>query len=61
MSMKYIALPSREGCRTATCRSILAMEEYVARATGDEHDRFFLWQVEPSVIFGRNQVAAGTR
>ena len=33
----------------------LAMEEYVARSI-DEPDAFFMWQVAPSVIFGRNQV-----
>ncbi|MDD5824460.1 MAG: lipoate--protein ligase, partial [Prevotellaceae bacterium] len=33
----------------------LAMEEYVARRI-DEQDLFFMWQVEPSVIFGRNQL-----
>jgi lipoic acid synthetase/lipoate-protein ligase A len=33
------------------------MEEYVARYL-DEPDCLFLWQVEPSVIFGRNQVVA---
>ena len=33
----------------------LAMEEYVARHM-DERDFFFMWQVEPSVIFGRNQL-----
>ena len=33
----------------------LAMEEYVARHL-DETDAFFMWQVQPSVIFGRNQV-----
>ena len=32
------------------------MEEYVARHL-DEPEAFFMWQVEPSVIFGRNQVA----
>ncbi|MCR4810220.1 MAG: lipoate--protein ligase family protein [Prevotella sp.] len=45
------------------------MEEYVARAilpplspsgsfpqTGEQEDCFFMWQVAPSVIFGRNQV-----
>lgn len=31
------------------------MEEYVARHS-DEPDGFFMWQVAPSVIFGRNQV-----
>ena len=33
----------------------LAMEEYVARQQLTD-DAFFLWQVEPSVIYGRNQV-----
>ena len=33
----------------------LAMEEHVARCV-DEQDAFFLWQVQPSVIFGRNQL-----
>ena len=33
----------------------LAAEEYVARYLNDGADCFFLWQVEPSVIFGRNQ------
>ena len=32
------------------------MEEYVARHL-DEPEAFFMWQVESSVIFGRNQVA----
>jgi lipoic acid synthetase/lipoate-protein ligase A len=32
------------------------MEEYVARHL-EADDYFFMWQVEPSVIFGRNQVA----
>jgi lipoic acid synthetase/lipoate-protein ligase A len=31
------------------------MEEFVARRL-DESDAFFMWQVEPSVIYGRNQV-----
>lgn len=31
------------------------MEEYVARHL-DESEGFFMWQVAPSVIFGRNQV-----
>ena len=33
----------------------LAMEEYVARHVNEE-DCFFMWQVNPSVIFGRNQL-----
>ena len=67
LGMKYITLPTSEVRRLsfyhitlptseARCLSFyLAMEEYVARHF-DEPDCFFLWQVEPSVIFGRNQV-----
>jgi len=50
--MKYIALPDDVGQRRLSF--YLAMEEYVARQT-EAGDAFFLWQVEPSVIFGRNQ------
>ena len=50
--MKYIALPTTE-VRPLTF--YLAMEEYVARYL-DEPDCFFMWQVEPTVIYGRNQV-----
>ena len=50
--MKYISLPSDENRRLSF---FLAMEEFVARHI-DEPDAFFMWQVEPSVIFGRNQV-----
>ena len=51
--MKYIALPIRE---TRRLSFYLAMEEYVARQFQEEDDYFFMWQMEPSVIFGRNQV-----
>ena len=50
--MKYIALPTNE---IRQLSFYLAMEEYVARHVS-EPDCFFMWQVEPSVIFGRNQV-----
>ena len=50
--MKYIALPTNENRQLSF---YLAMEEYVARHIS-EPDCFFMWQVEPSVIFGRNQV-----
>ena len=50
--MKYISLPTSEVRRLSF---YLAMEEFVARHI-DESDCFFMWQVEPSVIFGRNQV-----
>lgn len=49
--MVYIALPTNEVRRLSF---YLAMEEYVARHM-DVTDCFFMWQVEPSVIFGRNQ------
>ncbi len=52
MPMKYVALPD------STVRRLsfyLAMEEYVAHRFRGE-DCFFMWQVNPSVIFGRNQL-----
>lgn len=50
--MIYIELPDR---KTRRLSFYLAMEEYAARRI-DEQDCFFMWQVEPSVIFGRNQL-----
>ena len=50
--MKYIALPEK---RVRRLSFYLAMEEYVARHI-EAPDCFFMWQVEPSVIFGRNQL-----
>ena len=50
--MKYIALPTNENRQLSF---YLAMEEYVARHM-KESDCFFMWQVAPTVIFGRNQV-----
>ena len=50
--MKYISLPDTQQRHLGFD---LAMEEYVARHV-DEPDAFFLWQVEPSVIYGRHQV-----
>ena len=50
--MKYISLPEE---KTRRLSFYLAMEEYVAYHI-DEKDSFFMWQVEPSVIFGRNQL-----
>ena len=51
--MIYVSLPVNEVRRLSF---YLALEEYVARRI-DEPEAFFMWQVEPSVIFGRNQVA----
>ena len=50
--MKYVALPFTG---TRRLSFYLAMEEFLARHI-DEPDCFFMWQVEPTVIFGRNQV-----
>lgn len=50
--MKYIALPTQE---VRPLPFYLAMEEYVARRM-DLADAFFMWQVRPTVIFGRNQL-----
>lgn len=51
--MHYIALPDHT---TRRLSFYLAMEEFVARQLNCEEDCFFMWQVEPSVIFGRNQL-----
>ena len=50
--MKHILLPDNTPRRLVF---YLAMEEYVARHL-DEKECFFMWQVAPTVIFGRNQV-----
>ena len=50
--MKYLSLPDNS---TRILPFYLAMEEYAARIIGDD-DIFFMWQVEPTVIFGRNQL-----
>ncbi|MCR5643508.1 MAG: lipoate--protein ligase family protein [Prevotella sp.] len=51
--MKYVSLPEPEKKRGISF--YLAMEEYLAR-TMDETDCFFMWQVDPTVVYGRNQV-----
>ncbi len=52
--MKYLMLPVNQKRKLSF---FLAMEEYVARQL-DAGDYFFMWQVAPSVIFGRNQQLA---
>lgn len=52
--MKYLSLPDNA---TRILPFYLAMEEYAARILGEE-DIFFMWQVDPTVIFGRNQLIA---
>ena len=50
--MIYVKLPNAKSRRLPF---YLAMEEYVARELPAQ-DYFFIWQVEPTVIFGRNQL-----
>ena len=50
--MKYLCLPDSE---PRILPFYLAMEELAARMIGNE-DLFFMWHVEPTVIFGRNQL-----
>lgn len=47
----YLDLPTTDSARRLSF--YLAMEEYAARHI--EGDSFFMWQVGPTVIFGRNQ------
>lgn len=50
--MIYIALPDDKVRRLSF---YLAMEEYIAHNI-NEDECFFMWQVNPTVIFGRNQL-----
>lgn len=50
--MIYIALPNDTIRRLSF---YLAMEEYIARYMNYD-EAFFMWQVNPTVIFGRNQL-----
>lgn len=58
--MTYIKLPEED--KTRRLVFYLAMEEYVAANLDKllphrtEKEAFFMWQVPPTVIFGRNQV-----
>ena len=52
--MKYVGLPDEE---IRPLSFYLAMEDYLAQhMAGDDEEYLFMWQVEPSVIYGRNQV-----
>ena len=50
--MKYVVLPDE---RIHPLSFYLTMEDYLAQNMEDD-DLLMLWQVEPSVIYGRNQV-----
>ncbi len=52
--MLYVTLPDE---KTRKASFYLAMEEYVARNAA-RGDYLFHWQVSPSVVIGRNQLAA---
>lgn len=52
--MRHLLLP--DGFPVQRLPFYLAMEEWAARSLGDvPDDIFFMWQVAPTVIFGRNQ------
>ena len=50
--MTFVQLPDEKVYRLP---SYLAMEEYIAQSFPPQ-DYFFMWQVPPTVIFGRNQL-----
>lgn len=52
--MIYVELPPDIAAVPQPLPFYLAMEEHLARAFQGEY--FFMWQVQPTVIFGRNQV-----
>lgn len=52
-SMIHIKLPNTNQHKLSF---YLAMEEYMAETLTTDDDCFFLWQVKPTVIFGRHQV-----
>lgn len=52
MKITYVALPEEQ---ERILPFYLAMEEHVARNLPAQ-DYFFMWQVQPTVIFGRNQL-----
>lgn len=54
--MKYVSLPDNV---VRPLPFYLSMEEYVARRYSE--DLFFMWQVTPTVIFGRNQLVDSNR
>ncbi len=58
--MIFVSLPDK--CKPEELVFYLAMEEYLAAhldevaPSSEDRELFFLWQVPPTVIFGRNQV-----
>lgn len=54
--MVYISLPDNEQKKVRRLSFYLAMEEYVAKELKQYDECFFMWRVNPTVIFGRNQL-----
>ena len=52
--MIYVDLPDNQPYKLPF---YLAMEEYLAARVEPDEELFFMWQVGPTVIFGRNQIA----
>lgn len=52
--ISYVYLPDSEKS-SRPLPFYLAMEEWLARKGREGESYFFMWQVEPTVIFGRNQ------
>jgi lipoic acid synthetase/lipoate-protein ligase A len=52
--MIYVQLPHNFNEEAQKLPFFLAMEEYIARNFSGDY--FFMWQVDPTVIFGRNQL-----
>ena len=55
-TITHIALPEGIEAGSRRLSFYLAMEEYVATNLKQFDECFFLWQVKPTVIFGRNQL-----
>lgn len=53
-AMIYVELPGSFAADQQKLPFFLAMEEWLARQRSGEY--FFMWQVAPTVIFGRNQL-----
>ena len=51
--MTHVELPEGFAAEEQKLPFFLAMEEFLARKGSGEY--FFMWQVAPTVIFGRNQ------
>ena len=55
MGIVHLTLPTRFNAKKEKLPFFLAMEEFAARELTEYSELFFMWQVPPTVIFGRNQ------